>query len=200
MLKKVVVSKLDDEAKIPEQRTEGAAGYDIFLPRATTIGPGETKKLGSGIALSWTCKYHCGRVSGRSSSRALYNLDVVSGLIDQDYRGEIFIVATNLNTKDAVELPKHCAIAQLVFEQIATPVLIEGELSPTKRGASGFGSTTSVSPKVPRKDECGMIITGEKVPHSLVQNQESAAWLGFHDSYLSDLKAWRSWEDVDYSA
>ena len=68
-------------------------------------------------------------------------LDVLSGVIDADYRGEIKCLLYNTGD-DVVELPAQTRICQLIIEKILTPtpVLVD-ELPNTIRGSGGFGST-----------------------------------------------------------
>jgi len=68
-------------------------------------------------------------------------LDVLSGVIDADYRGEIKCLLYNTGD-DMVELPAQTRICQLIIEKILTPspVLVD-DLPNTIRGDGGFGST-----------------------------------------------------------
>ena len=68
-------------------------------------------------------------------------LDVLAGVIDSDYRGELCCVL--YNTSDvAIELPAGSKICQLIIEKIITPKAAwVNDLDETARGAGGFGST-----------------------------------------------------------
>ena len=81
-------------------------------------------------------------VSHRASGLAVKNgLDVLAGVIDSDYRGEVCCAL--LNTGDeAINLPQGSRLCQLIIEQIITPnPEWANELDETARGAGGFGST-----------------------------------------------------------
>jgi len=68
-------------------------------------------------------------------------LDVLSGVIDADYRGEIKCLLYNTGD-DVVELPAQTRICQLIIERILTPTpVIVDDLPNTVRGSGGFGST-----------------------------------------------------------
>jgi dUTP pyrophosphatase len=87
-------------------------------------------------------KKHCGRILSRSSL-AKQGIDVVAGLIDEDYRGEIIVLLYNTSDRPAV-IKKGAAIGQMLIEVIATPTVRcvdMSELSVTQRGDGGFGST-----------------------------------------------------------
>lgn len=62
-------------------------------------------------------------------------------MIDEDYRGEVFVLLFNLSDKDYT-VTEGDRIAQLILERIVTPEAVEVEsMSETVRGAGGFGST-----------------------------------------------------------
>ena len=68
-------------------------------------------------------------------------IDVGAGVIDADYRGEVKVLLFNFGDED-FKIPKGERIAQLIIERIALTKLEEvEELTDTKRGAGGFGST-----------------------------------------------------------
>jgi dUTP pyrophosphatase len=61
-----------------------------------------------------------GRIAPRSGLAVKSGLDVLAGVIDCDYRGEILCVLINLG-EDAVSLSAGARVAQLIVEAIATP-------------------------------------------------------------------------------
>jgi len=61
--------------------------------------------------------------------------------MDSGYRGEYKIVLVNLSSNN-FEIKKGQKIAQLLIQKIETPKIeIAEELSKTKRGEGGFGSS-----------------------------------------------------------
>jgi dUTP pyrophosphatase len=70
-----------------------------------------------------------------------HGLDVLAGVIDSDYRGEIICVL--INHGDApFFMEEGSRIAQFIVEVIVTPKAEWADaLSETKRGSGGFGST-----------------------------------------------------------
>jgi dUTP pyrophosphatase len=63
-------------------------------------------------------------------------------LIDSHYRGEIKIIAVNLDPQSTISVARGDKIAQLVIQQVERAQIIEvDELDETTRGESGFGST-----------------------------------------------------------
>ena len=61
--------------------------------------------------------------------------------MDEDYRGELGVVLFNFGEED-FKINMGDKIAQLIFEKIKTPTIIDADsLEETKRGNKGFGST-----------------------------------------------------------
>jgi dUTP pyrophosphatase len=63
------------------------------------------------------------------------------GVIDSDYRGEIFVAIIN-NDKEPKTIENGERVGQLMILPVIVPEYIEAdELDETERGAGGFGST-----------------------------------------------------------
>lgn len=138
------IKKLRDTAKIPERGTAYAAGYDLFaaLDNDVTIQPGETKKIGTGIATAIPEGYFGGVFarSGLSTKEGLRPSNCV-GVIDADYRGEIIVALYNDSSELRTIVPQQ-KIAQLVVMPFLAVEFEEAdELDDTERGAGGFGHT-----------------------------------------------------------
>mgnify|MGYP001946760846 CR=1 FL=1 len=75
------------------------------------------------------------------SGLASQGVVAILGTIDSDYRGEIHVLLENRGLEPVVIQP--CMrIAQLVIAPVVrVDVEVVEELSPTKRGEKGFGST-----------------------------------------------------------
>ena len=135
---------LHADSIMPTRGTDGSVGYDLYSYLDITILPGKRQIIGTGIAIEMpkpTSNIMIGAKIVSRSGLAKKCIDVVAGLIDNDYRGEIKVMLFN---SDIVEfhIEKNMRIAQLVFHQFLVPELIECEqLSETQRGAGGFGST-----------------------------------------------------------
>ena len=140
----IKVKKLRPGAHLPTYGTEFSAGADLYacLEADVTIGPGETKKIPTGIAMELPVDT-AGLIYTRSSlgtKRGLAPANKV-GVIDSDYRGEISVVLHNHGKIEQVVQPGE-RIAQLVITPVLAPLYEETEeLSDTNRGAGGFGST-----------------------------------------------------------
>lgn len=132
--------RLDPRATLPTRGSQSSAGLDIYSLDAVTIGPGERSLARTGLSVAIPEGFY-GRVAPRSGLAVKQGLDVLAGVIDSDYRGELLCLL--YNTGDTtVMLPATTKICQLIIEQIATPEAAwSDDLSETARGAGGFGST-----------------------------------------------------------
>ncbi len=142
---RVNIKRLHDGAVIPTRGSEDAAGYDLYacISRGSeTIPAGETKVIGTGIALEIP-KGYVGLVyarSGLATKRGIRPANCV-GVIDSDYRGEIGVALHN-DGKEAQAIHIEDRIAQIVIAPYLSVEFNEvDELNDTERGSGGFGST-----------------------------------------------------------
>lgn len=119
---------------------EGSAGWDLrsidgfeLKPKAQAIVP--------------TCVFvelpenTYGRIAPRSGL-ASRGVDVLAGVVDRSYRGQIKVILINLGTTTLI-FERGDRIAQLIVTPyVSTPMVrTEEELSETDRGEGGFGSS-----------------------------------------------------------
>ena len=82
-----------------------------------------------------------GRIAPRSGLAYKSGIDVMAGVIDADYRGDIGVILYNTDVKD-FEFKKGDRIAQLIIEKCYTTEWKEvEELHSSVRLGNGFGST-----------------------------------------------------------
>ena len=141
---KINIKKLNSNATLPTRGSEFAAGYDLYacLNESVTIRAGETVKIPTGLAIEIPEGY-AGLIyarSGLTTKKGLAPANKV-GVCDSDYRGEYIIFLHNHSKIDAMIEPNE-RIAQLIVTPFLAVTFEEtDELSETKRGAGGFGST-----------------------------------------------------------
>lgn len=130
---------------LPERATPHAAGFDIRSAEdEVVLLPGEIRLVGTGLVMELPEGMEC-QVRPRSGLALKHGLTLPNspGTIDPDYRGELRIILQNLG-EAPVKLSRGERIAQLVFARFEAPELVEaGEVSETRRGEGGFGSTGS---------------------------------------------------------
>jgi dUTP pyrophosphatase len=137
------IRRLDPNLPLPSYAHEGDAGLDLYSARATTLPPGRRALIPTGVsvALPEGC---AGFVQPRSGRALRDGLSLVNspGLIDSHYRGEIQVIAVNLDSEATLTVEYGEKVAQLVVQRVERCDLFEVDfLDETVRGEGGFGST-----------------------------------------------------------
>lgn len=137
-------TKLDQNAVTPTRGSQNAAGYDIYSNDYATICSGQTSMIPTGLAMEIPVGYF-GAIyprSGLSTKRGLRLANCV-GVIDADYRGEVKVPLYNDSAETQI-VKNGDRIAQIVIQPCKDIEFAEVEnLTSTKRGDGGFGSTGS---------------------------------------------------------
>lgn len=139
---RVPVRQLDAALPLPAYAREHDAGLDLHAAETVTLAAGARALVSTGIALAIPPGF-AGLVLPRSGLALRHGVTLLNtpGLIDAGYRGEIKALLINLG-QEPVTLQRGERIAQLVIQRVEhvtlTPV---SDLTPTARGAGGFGST-----------------------------------------------------------
>lgn len=137
------LKRLDPDLPLPSYAHDGDAGLDLFAAEGRTLAPFERALVRTGIAIALPEGY-AGFVQPRSGLALKRGLTFVNtpGLIDCHYRGEIKLIAINLDPLSPLVIERGEKIAQLVVQRVETAALIEvDDLDATDRGHGGFGST-----------------------------------------------------------
>lgn len=145
LLKKIKIVKKRKGAIIPKRATRGSAGFDLHacIDENVIIKSGEKCLIPTGIAVEVQEKNAAGFVFARSGLGVKYGITLSNavGVIDSDYRGEIFVSLCNLSHEDYEVHPKD-RIAQLVIMPVCLPIIEEVDvLTVSERNENGFGST-----------------------------------------------------------
>ena len=148
-MEKVVVKfkKLDERAILPKYQEEGSSGFDFhcLLPDNKSSIILEQKSeliIDTGLSCEIPLGYEI-QVRPRSGLAFKHQITIINspGTIDSSYRGKLLICLYNLG-EDPVVLTNGDRIAQGVLMKVPKADIIEvDELSETKRGEGGFGST-----------------------------------------------------------
>ncbi len=151
------IKKLTSTAIIPTRATEFAAGFDLY---ADTIKPvvsysaskGKDRDcyeittnliVHTGIAMEIPHGY-VGLIFARSGLACKNGLRPANcvGVIDEDYRGEIIVNLACDKQPLTKQIDQGDRVAQIVFVKYEPFVMeVVDELTDTKRGSGGFGST-----------------------------------------------------------
>jgi dUTP pyrophosphatase len=135
------VKRLSENAILPIRGSGLAAGYDLASAEDVIV-PAHGKAIAKTDLAMVIPLGHYGRIAPRSGFSWKKHTDIGAGVIDADYRGNIGVVIFNHSDED-INVSHGDRVAQLIIEQISTPVVedVEGELDDTDRGEGGFGST-----------------------------------------------------------
>jgi len=135
------VKKFSENAIIPTQGTNFAAGYDLYAAEDALVVCGSRKLIKTNISMEITPGYY-GRIAPRSGLAYKSGIDVLAGVIDSDYRGDIGVILYNTDKNIDFTVKKGDRIAQIIFEACYTATLNNVDnLDNTLRQAGGFGST-----------------------------------------------------------
>ncbi len=136
----IKIKKLHPAAQLPARGSQLAAGADLCCVEAFTLEPGERKLVPTGLAAEIPPGFY-GRVAPRSGLAVKHGIDVLAGVIDADYRGELKVPLINLG-QQSVSFAAGERIAQLIIESAAMcDYTWTEELADTERAEGGFGST-----------------------------------------------------------
>lgn len=142
---KILDDRIGNEIELPHYATDGSAGMDLraCVDGALDIHPGETHLIPTGIAI------HIGDPGlaavllprsglGHKHGIVLGNL---TGLIDSDYQGQLFVSVWNRGSDSFTVNPGE-RIAQMVFVPVVQASFdIVDDFDESDRGAGGFGHT-----------------------------------------------------------
>jgi dUTP pyrophosphatase len=138
-MESIQIKKLNPEATLPTRAHSDDAGMDLYGIEDALLKPGEGRIVKTGISMAIAPGF-VGMIADRSSM-AKKGIKTAGGIIDSGYRGEVGVVLWNISKTEIRIAPKD-RIAQMLILPIATPAPIEvSELSETRRGTGGFGST-----------------------------------------------------------
>lgn len=140
---KILDSRVGDTIPLPHYATGGSAGLDMraCIDDPLTVAPGETVLVPTGLAIHVADPALAAVLLPRSGLGHKHGvvLGNLTGLIDSDYQGQVFISCWNRGHKSYDVQPGE-RIAQMVFvpvEQVEFRVV--EEFAASDRGAGGFG-------------------------------------------------------------
>jgi dUTP diphosphatase len=140
---KILDPRIGDSIPLPHHATDGSAGMDMraCIDEPLTVAPGETVLVPTGLAIHVADPGLAAVLLPRSGLGHKHGLVLgnLTGLIDSDYQGQVFISCWNRSTTSYEVQPAE-RIAQMVFvpvEQVELKVV--EEFAASDRGAGGFG-------------------------------------------------------------
>ncbi len=141
----IKVKLLREGAHVPTLGTDGAAACDLYalLDEPLVLQPGQRYPIPTGIAIQLPNNECVAIACARSGLALKQGLALCNGIgvIDSDYRGEIFFAMVNNDSE-----PKVIENGERIGQLMILPVIraeyeVADELDETERGSGGFGST-----------------------------------------------------------
>jgi len=140
----IKIKKLTESAQIPTRANESDAGWDIYSDEDVIINPNTQRLISTGISVEIPAGT-VGLIWPRSGLAVKQGVDVFAGVVDAGYRGEVKVCLFNSGSvwsTPRVEIAKGDRIAQILFQPVPSFSLVETtDLTSTRRGSGGFGST-----------------------------------------------------------
>jgi dUTP pyrophosphatase len=140
---KILDPRVGDTIPLPHYATDGSAGLDMraVIDDALTVEPGDTVLVPTGLAIHVADPALAAVLLPRSGLGHKHGIVLgnLTGLIDSDYQGQVFISCWN-RSSTSYEIQPGERIAQMVFvlvEQVQFNVV--EDFDDSKRGAGGFG-------------------------------------------------------------
>lgn len=140
---KILDPRVGDSIEMPHYATAGSAGLDMraCINNPVSVAPGATELIPTGLAIHIADASLAAVLLPRSGLGHKHGLVLgnLTGLIDSDYQGQVFISCWNRSSKNYEVQPGE-RIAQMVFvpvEQVRFDVV--EEFDDSDRGAGGFG-------------------------------------------------------------
>ena len=134
------VKLLSKTAKKPTRGSYQSAGFDLYADENTVVLGGQRRIISTGITAQAPQGCYL-RVAPRSGLAAKHGIDILAGVVDADYTGEIKVIIQN-NDNEPFEINAGDRIAQLIPEKIWQGELVTvHDLDETDRADGSFGST-----------------------------------------------------------
>jgi len=125
---------------MPFKSHRSDAGFDLIADENTWVFGRERQTIKTGISFDMPDNM-AGLIWPRSGLAVKKGMDVLAGVIDSGYRGEIMVCLYNTSDVD-VEIKRGDRIAQIIFQEVPViSLMLREELETSQRGSNGFGST-----------------------------------------------------------
>lgn len=137
----VKIKQLNVDSKIPTRAYEFDAGWDLYANEDALIEPQGRGVIKTGISMSIPNGY-VGLIWPRSGLSVKQGADILAGVIDASYRGEVMVCLMNTDKTFSIKIKKGDRIAQILFQEVPQfNVEAADSLDDTVRGEGKFGSS-----------------------------------------------------------
>lgn len=140
---KILDPRLGGEFPLPEYATPGSAGLDLraCIDRALELAPGQTELIPTGMAIHVADPGLAAVLLPRSGLGHKHGIVLgnLTGLIDSDYQGQVFVSCWNRGDKHYSIEPGERICQLVIVPVVQAKFRIVEEFGASKRGAGGFG-------------------------------------------------------------
>ena len=127
---------------VPKKAHHDDAAFDVMARQRVELIPSKSHLVPTGLFIELPIHYEA-QIRPRSGLALKHALTVTNapGTIDSGYRGEVCIIMLNAG-RENYTINRGDRVAQMVINKLPEVELVQvDELSETKRGTGGFGST-----------------------------------------------------------
>lgn len=140
---KIMDARIGGEYPIPEPATAGSAGVDLraCLDEPLSLEPGQTELIPTGIAIHLDDPGLAAVLLPRSGLGHKHGIVLgnLTGLIDSDYQGQIFVSCWNRGLKPFTIEPGERIAQMVILPIVHAEFEVVEEFVESARGAGGFG-------------------------------------------------------------
>lgn len=142
---KILDSRIGNEFPVPELATSGSAGVDIraCIDAPMTLQPGQTELIPTGFAIHVDDPGLAAILLPRSGLGHKHGvvLGNLTGLIDSDYQGQVFVSLWNRGDTSFDIVPGDRIAQMVIVPVVQTQFEVVEDFEESERGAGGFGHT-----------------------------------------------------------
>ncbi len=140
---KIMDARIGGEYPLPEPATAGSAGVDLraCLDEPLLLEPGQTELIPTGIAIHLDDPGLAAVLLPRSGLGHKHGIVLgnLTGLIDSDYQGQIFVSCWNRGLKPFTIEPGERIAQMVILPIVHAEFEVVEEFVESVRGAGGFG-------------------------------------------------------------
>lgn len=142
---RILDKRIGEDIPLPTYATDGSAGMDMraCLDEPLVVHPGDTHLIPTGIAIHIADSNLAAVLLPRSGLGHKHGIVLgnLTGLIDSDYQGQVFVSCWNRGNDTFTVNPGE-RIAQMVFVPVVQAAFeVVDSFEQSNRGAGGFGHT-----------------------------------------------------------
>jgi dUTP pyrophosphatase len=142
---KILDPRLGAEFPVPNYATTGSAGMDLraCLDKTLVLEPGQTELIPTGMAIHIDDPGLAAVLLPRSGLGHKHGIVLgnLTGLIDSDYQGQVFVSCWNRSSHPFTIEPGDRIAQMVILPVVQARFEVVEEFSDSKRGTGGFGST-----------------------------------------------------------